>query len=131
MIGSLVKKANKIVMAIAGVVLIIASILKAHQLLTEPIISMGFWESWLFFVIQIPLEMGLGIWLLCGLFRKAAWLIAVVSFGFLILVTDTATIDSPFSGVVSYTIYFDVIYMEARIAYGLHYFHLFLMRSFQ
>ena len=75
-------------MTIAGLVLIVASILKAHQLLTEPILKTeGFWETWLFFVIQIPLEIGLGIWLLSGLFRKAAWLIGVISFGFFILVT--------------------------------------------
>jgi len=81
------KTANKIIMIIAGLVLIVASALKAHQLLTEPIISPGFWESWLFFVFQIPLELGLGIWLLCGLFRKAGWLIAVFSFGIFIMVT--------------------------------------------
>jgi len=38
-------------------------------------------------VIQIPLEMGLGIWLLSGLFRKAAWLVAVISFGLFMGVT--------------------------------------------
>ena len=90
-------KANKIVMAIAGLVLIIASVLKSHQLLTEPIISKTFWESWLFFVIQIPLELGLGIWLLSGLFRKAAWLIAVFAFGMFILVT----LQKGLSGVAS------------------------------
>jgi len=72
-------------MAGVGLVLIFASVLKIHQLLTEPIISQGFWESWEFFVIQIPLELGLGIWLVCGLFRKAAWLIAVVAFVIFIL----------------------------------------------
>jgi len=81
------KIANRIVMYIAGAVLVIAAVLKIHQLLTEPIISKGFWESWTFFVIQIPLELGLGIWLLCGLFRKAAWLIAVLAFGLFIGVT--------------------------------------------
>lgn len=81
------KIANKIVMAAAGLTLIIASALKSHQLLTEPIISKSFWESWLFFVIQIPLELGLGIWLVCGLFRKAGWLLGVLSFGLFIGVT--------------------------------------------
>ena len=81
------KKASKIVMTAAGLVLIIASVLKSHQLLTEPIISKGFWESWQFFLIQIPLELGLGIWLVCGLFRKAAWLLGVLSFGLFIGVT--------------------------------------------
>ena len=85
--SSFIKTANEVVMAVVGVVLIIASVLKIHQLLTEPIISQGFWESWEFFLIQIPLELGLGIWLLCGLFRKAAWLIAVAAFVIFILVT--------------------------------------------
>ncbi len=73
------KTANKIVMILTGVVLIVASVLKAHHLLTEPIVSGGFWESRLFFVIQIPLVLGLGIWLVSGLFRKAAWLLGVLA----------------------------------------------------
>ena len=81
------KTANKIVMAVAGAFLVVAAVLKSQQLLTEPIISKGFWESWEFFVIQIPLEMGLGIWLLCGLFRKAGWLLAAIAFGGFIGIT--------------------------------------------
>jgi thiol-disulfide isomerase/thioredoxin len=79
--------ANRIVTAVAGAILIIASVLKIYQLLTEPIISAGFWESWEFFLIQIPLELGLGIWLLSGLFRKAAWVVALLAFGIFIIVT--------------------------------------------
>ena len=81
------KTANRIVMAVTGLVLLFAVVTKSHQLLTEPIISKGFWESWAFFLVQILLELGLGIWLLCGLFRKAGWLIAVLSFGGFIAVT--------------------------------------------
>lgn len=81
------KKANVIVMWIAGIVLLAASALKIHQLLTEPIIGKGFWESWEFFLIQIPLEAGLGIWLICGLFRKAGWLLGLIAFGGFIGVT--------------------------------------------
>ncbi|MDD5064770.1 MAG: hypothetical protein PHQ35_08455 [Phycisphaerae bacterium] len=81
------KVANRIITVVTGLVLIVAAVLKIHQLLTEPIISKGFWESWLFFVFQIPLELGLGIWLASGLFRKAAWMIAVLAFGLFILVT--------------------------------------------
>ncbi len=85
--SSFVKIANQIVMVVAGLVLIVATVLKIHHLLTEPIISKGFWESWEFFLIQIPLELGLGIWLVCGLFKKAAWVAAVLSFGLFIVVT--------------------------------------------
>ncbi|MBN1787977.1 MAG: hypothetical protein JW806_06240 [Sedimentisphaerales bacterium] len=81
------KKAYVIVMWIAGLFLLVAGAMKVHQLLTEPIISEGFWESWAFFVIQVPLEIGLGIWLICGLFRKAAWLLATIAYGGFIVVT--------------------------------------------
>ncbi len=81
------KKVNVIVMTIVGIVMLATAILKTHQLLTEPIISSGFWESWMFFVIQIPLELGLAIWLLCGLFRKAVWLLTLISFVGFIVVT--------------------------------------------
>lgn len=74
-------------MTAAGLLLIIASILKAHQILTVPILVKGFWESWEFFLIQIPLEFGLGIWLVSGLFRKAAWLVGTLAYLGFIFVT--------------------------------------------
>lgn len=86
------KTANRIIMALAGILLLAGAWLKVQQLLTEPIISESFWESWAFFVIQIPLEIGLGTWLLSGLFRKAGWLIAVFSFGLFIVVTLQKTL---------------------------------------
>ncbi len=81
------KIANRIVMTVTGLLLIGASALKAQQMLTEPIVSKGLWESWHFFLIAVPLEMALGIWLVSGLFRKAGWLFAVLSFGFFVGVT--------------------------------------------
>jgi thiol-disulfide isomerase/thioredoxin len=81
------KIVNRIVMTLAGLLLIAASALKAQQMLTEPIVSKGLWESWHFFLVAVPLEMALGIWLVSGLFRKAAWLFGVLSFGFFIGVT--------------------------------------------
>ncbi|AQT67591.1 hypothetical protein STSP2_00739 [Anaerohalosphaera lusitana] len=78
---------NRIVMTAAGLFLIVAGLMKAHQIMNEPIISDGFWESWLFFVIQVPLEIGLGIWMVSGLFRKAAWLLGTLSFFGFIFVT--------------------------------------------
>jgi thiol-disulfide isomerase/thioredoxin len=85
--ANIMNKTNKAVMLVAGVVLLVAAILKIHQLLTEPILSRSFWESWHFFLIQIPLELGLSIWLLSTLFRKGAWLVALLAFGIFIGVT--------------------------------------------
>ncbi len=85
--GSTMKKANITVMAAAGTMLLVASFMKTHQMVTEPIVSEGFWESWEFFLVQIPLEIGLGVWLISGLFRKGAWLGGLLAFGLFIGVT--------------------------------------------
>lgn len=84
------KIANKIVMTLAGLVLIAASILKIHQMLVVCIpgwLQMGIWESWEFNLWQIPLELCLGIWLISGLFRKAAWAAGTLAFFGFIFVT--------------------------------------------
>ena len=73
-------------MTLAGLFLIVAALLKAKQITTFHVGADGFWESWLFYVIQIPLEIGLGVWLLSGLFRKAAWLLGTLAyFGFIVV----------------------------------------------
>ncbi len=71
---------NRLVMAIAAAILLFAAITKYSMIMTEPILSRGFWESRDFFIIHIFLTTGLGIWLVCGLFRKAAWLLALMAF---------------------------------------------------
>jgi hypothetical protein len=71
-------KASKIVMVITGLLLILASGGKIHQLLTQPLPAKPLLESWIFAIIQVPLELGLGIWLISGLFRKAGWLLAQI-----------------------------------------------------
>ncbi len=77
---SFTKTANVVVMTVAGLILIIGSGLKVHQLLTEPVISRSFWSSWEFLVFQVPFELGLGVWLVSGLFRKAGWLAGTICF---------------------------------------------------
>lgn len=74
-------------MILVGAVFIVATVLKIHQLLTEPILSSKFWNSWAFSVVQVPLELGLGIWLISGLFRKTAHLIAMAAFGAFLCIT--------------------------------------------
>jgi hypothetical protein len=84
------KIANKIVMTLAGLVLILASVLKIHELLVVCIPGWrehGIWESWEFMLLQIPLELCLGLWLVSGLFRKASWLAGTLAYCFFIFVT--------------------------------------------
>ena len=88
---------NRIVMTLAGLLLIVGSVLKAHQMLTEPIVSKGLWESWIFFLITVPLELSLGVWLVSGLFRKAGSLLGVLSFGFFVGVTAYKAITGELS----------------------------------
>jgi hypothetical protein len=75
-------------MCIAGLFLIVAACFKVHQLLTSPIPEDAFLiDTWLFAVIQVPLELGLGIWLMSGLFVKGGWLIATVGYGTFVGIT--------------------------------------------
>ena len=101
---------NKIVMVLAGMLLIAATLLKFHEMIDTCVPSwdaravsimtqaresgeqipvwkanaLGFWESYEFLLFQIPLEFALGVWLVCGLFRKAAWLAGTLCyFGFI------------------------------------------------
>jgi hypothetical protein len=97
---------NKIVMTLAGLLLIAATVLKCHEMIDTCIPSwdvkaqavileaqkagedipvwkanaLGFWESYEFSLFQIPLEFALGVWLVCGLFRKAAWIAGTVCY---------------------------------------------------
>ncbi|MHC5164754.1 MAG: hypothetical protein ACYSOI_05285 [Planctomycetota bacterium] len=104
------KTMNKIVMTLAGLLLIAATVLKCHQMIDTCIPSwdakaaaaiteaqkageqmpqwkanvLGFWESYEFLLFQIPLEFALGVWLV-----KAAWIAGTLGFLFFIGVTAT------------------------------------------
>jgi hypothetical protein len=77
------RKINAVVMTLAGLLLIAAAILKAHENLTIYFPSWhekGVWESWEFFLVQIPVEFALGVWMVSGLFRKASWLAGTAAY---------------------------------------------------
>lgn len=101
---------NKIIMTLAGLLLIVAAGLKFYQMIDSCVPSwdiktqaavtaagnageqlpqwkatlLGIWESYEFNLVQIPLEFALGVWLVCGLFRKAAWIAGTLAyFGFI------------------------------------------------
>jgi hypothetical protein len=82
------KIASKIVTTFAGLLFIVAVCLKIHQILTVPMPTEPLVDTWLFVLIQIPLELGLGIWLLSGLFKKEAWLLTLIGYACFIGVTS-------------------------------------------
>ena len=107
------QKLNKLIMTVAGLLLIVAAGLKFHEMIdtcvpswdikTQAAITaaqtageqipewkasvLGFWESFEFFLIQIPLEFALGVWMVSGLFRKGSWIVGTLAYFFFIFVT--------------------------------------------
>ena len=86
------KTINKIIMLLAGLLLMATALLKAHEVMNVGFPSWkdnptGFWESYEFFLLQVPLEFALGAWMVSGLFRKAAWLAGTLCYFFFIFVT--------------------------------------------
>lgn len=84
------KKINVAVMTLAGLLLVAAAILKAHEVLNVYFFSWhekGIWNSWEMMLVQIPAEFALGVWMVSGLFRKAAWLAGAAAYCFFIAVT--------------------------------------------
>lgn len=92
------KRANVIVMTLAGGLLAVAALLKFHEMLTScailPWKEHGIWESYEFFLVQIPLEFALGIWMISGLFRKAAWAAGMLAYFGFIFVTLTKALGN-------------------------------------
>ncbi|MHC4645392.1 MAG: hypothetical protein ACYTBJ_07810 [Planctomycetota bacterium] len=81
-------------------ILSVAAFLKGWQLLTDPVAGNDMWSYRLFLIFQVEFEFALAIWLLPGLFKKAAWL-AGIPFGSDCQMTALMYLDSehqPFSG---------------------------------
>ena len=81
------KSAHDMVMKLLGGLLLAAAALKAWQLLTEPTADSGFWTTRWVLIAQVEGELLLGGWLLSGLFKKTAWLAALLCFGCFSIVT--------------------------------------------
>ena len=72
--------ANNIVLKILGLLLLTAAVLKGHELLTTPMANADIWTNRNFMIFQVEFELALGIWLLSGLFKRAAWLVTLGCF---------------------------------------------------
>ncbi|MBW7989259.1 MAG: hypothetical protein FVQ84_04480 [Planctomycetes bacterium] len=81
------KKASNIVVKILAIVLLAAAVLKGWQLLTEPVANNDIWSYRPFLILTVEFELALAIWLLSGLFKKAAWLAGLLCFSAFSVVT--------------------------------------------
>ena len=71
----------RVVSVLLGLVLLTAAVLKTHQLATEPVLGAGLVESRWFLATAVQYELLLGFWLISGHFPRAAWWVALGTFG--------------------------------------------------
>jgi len=81
------KSASNIVLKLLGVLLLTGATLKGWQLLTEPMANSDIWTNRAFLIFTVEFEIALGIWLLSGLFKKAAWLSTISCFSLFSFIT--------------------------------------------
>ncbi|MFC1780853.1 MauE/DoxX family redox-associated membrane protein [Planctomycetota bacterium] len=81
------KLANNILLKALGILLLAAAVLKGWQLMNEPVANNNIWSSRWFLILTVEFELALSIWLLSGLFKKAAWLTSLACFGLFSMIT--------------------------------------------
>lgn len=81
------KASSNAVLKVLGILLLVAAVLKGWQLLTEPVANSDIWSYRPFLILTVELELALAIWLLSGVFRKAAWLAGLLCFSFFSMIT--------------------------------------------
>jgi thiol-disulfide isomerase/thioredoxin len=81
------KLASNVILKLLGILLLIAAVLKGWQLITEPVANNDIWSYRPFLILTVEFELALAIWLLSGLFKKAAWLVAISCFSLFSLIT--------------------------------------------
>jgi hypothetical protein len=81
------KLANSILLKALGILLLTAAVLKGWQLLTEPVANSDIWSYRPFLILAVEFELALAVWLLSGLFRKAAWLASLSCFSLFSMIT--------------------------------------------
>jgi hypothetical protein len=74
-------KFSDLVIRSLGVLLVIAALLKGHELLTLPVANADLWSYRPFLIGQVECELALGLWLLSGLWKRLAWLVSLLCFG--------------------------------------------------
>lgn len=81
------EKVSNLVLKALGMLLLLAAVLKGYELLTVPVADSDIWSNRYFLIFTVEFELALGIWLLSGLFKRAAWLVALGCFSLFCCVT--------------------------------------------
>lgn len=81
------KFVNNALLKVLGILLLMAAVLKGWQLLTEPVANSDIWSYRPFLILTVGFELALALWLLSGLFKKAAWLAGLMCFSFFSIIT--------------------------------------------
>lgn len=68
------------VLRVLGGLLVTAALLKGHELFTLPVANKDIWSYRPFLIFQVECELALGLWLLSGLWKRAAWWISLLCF---------------------------------------------------
>lgn len=72
---------SSLILRLLGALLVGAALLKGHELLTLPVANKDLWSYRPFLVFQVEWELGLGLWLLSGLWKRRAWQVSLLCFG--------------------------------------------------
>ena len=80
-------RASRLVLVLAGVLLLAGAVAKGHALATRPATGGSFLDTRWFGIVWMEVELALGVWLLSGLWARRAWAAAVLVFGVFSVVT--------------------------------------------
>lgn len=76
-----------VIRTLAGLILLIAAGLKAHQLATEPVANRDIFSYRWSMTAMVEFEIVFGLWLLSGLHKRLSWLLAILCFSGFSVVT--------------------------------------------
>ncbi len=80
-------RGRSIIPKLLGLLLLMGAILKGHELLTRPVANADVWTNRVFLIFVVEFELALSVWLLSGLYKKAAWLAATACFSLFSCIT--------------------------------------------
>jgi len=81
------KLANNILLKALGVLLLTAAVLKGWEVMNEPLANNNIFSSRWYHIMIVEFELAMGIWLVSGVLKKAAWLVTLCIFSLFSIIT--------------------------------------------